>query len=426
MTTTHRHRRAALAFVVAITAALGASACSPSPGTTTRISVLSSGTQLDGQSSDAAVSPDGRFVVFSSRADIPGFGDANDATLWLKDREDGALHRVSFPALGQDDPGGSSEEPSIARSGAIAFASSETDLVMARDANGRNDDVFLRDERNVMHLVSVALDGESGNQTSRDPSVSADGRVVAFQSSASDLVTGDTNGRVDIFVRDIRAGTTRRASLSRTGSQLSVDSTDPAISADGRRVAFLTSATLSAADRDAETDVYVKDLLTGAVTFASIEGIGEDVAHELDMSEDGRFVAFVSTVPGGTLHAFVRDLVTGQATLISHRAGSTARGNGSTTRVAISADGTHVAFSSRASDLVVGDTNGHDDYFVARRDGSDVRRVSVRTDGGQSRGHSATPDVSDDGKVAVFMSAAPDLVSGDTNEDFDVFAHERR
>ena len=71
-----------------------------------RISVLSSGTQLDGPSSDAAVSPDGRFVVFSSRADIPGFGEVNDATLWLKDREDGALHRVSFPQVGEDDPGG--------------------------------------------------------------------------------------------------------------------------------------------------------------------------------------------------------------------------------------------------------------------------------------------------------------------------------
>ena len=132
------------------------------------------------------------------------------------------LHRVSFPQVGEDDPGGSSDEPSIARSGAIAFTSTETDLVAARDGNGRSGDVFLRDERNVMRLVSVAVDGESGNQTSRDPSVSADGRFVAFQSSASDLITGDTNGRVDIFVRDVRAGTTRRASLSRTGSQLAV------------------------------------------------------------------------------------------------------------------------------------------------------------------------------------------------------------
>ena len=172
--------------------------------------------------------------------------------------------------------------------------------------------------------------------------------------------------------------------------------------------------------------MYVKDSSTGAVTFASVEGSGAGIAHEVDLSDDGRFVAFVTTSPGGSLQGLVRDLTTGQASLISHRAGSTGPGNDDTTRVAISANGSHVAFSSRASDLVTGDTNGHDDYFVARRDGSDVRRVSVRSDGGQSRGHSATPDVSDDGRVVVFMSAAPDLVAGDTNEEFDIFAHERR
>ena len=186
MTITDRRRRSALVGVVALTVALAASACSPATGTTTRISARSSGEQLDGLSYDAVVSPDGRFVVFSSRADIPGFGELNEATLWLKDRQNGALHRVSFPDVGPDDPGGASDEPSIARSGAIAFASTETDLVSERDGNGRSEDVFLH-ERGVIHLVSTAIDGESGNQESRDPSISADGRFVAFQSSASDL-----------------------------------------------------------------------------------------------------------------------------------------------------------------------------------------------------------------------------------------------
>ena len=138
MTITDRRRRSALVGVVALTVALAASACSPATGTTTRISARSSGEQLDGLSYDAVVSPDGRFVVFSSRADIPGFGELNEATLWLKDRQNGALHRVSFPDVGPDDPGGASDEPSIARSGAIAFASTETDLVSERDGNGRS------------------------------------------------------------------------------------------------------------------------------------------------------------------------------------------------------------------------------------------------------------------------------------------------
>ena len=197
------------------------------------------------------------------------------------------------------------------------------------------------------------------------------------------------------------------------------------ISADGRRVAFLTSATLSAADRDAATDVYVKDLVTGAVTFASIEGIGEDVAHELDMSDDGRFVAFVEHHARGSFQAFVLTW-----TPARRRSSPSRRVDGPRWRRhdprRISASGTHVAFSSRASDLVAEDTNGHDDYFVARRDGSELRR-SV----GSLRRRAEPRPLGDAGRLGrrpgrrVHVGGAG-LVAGDTNEDFDVFAHERR
>jgi len=400
-----------------------AAACTPPAGTTTRVSVGLDGRQADDRSNEAAISADGRLVAFTSTADNFGAED-NFKNVFLKDRRDGTLTLVNTSFDGRA-TGGESSQAAIAQQGqAVAFTSDQTDLRGVPDGNGRILDVYVRllgENRTV--LASAAAGGGAANDFSRGPDITPNARFVAFESAASNIVAGDTNERIDVFVSDLADGTTRRASLSRTGAQLSVDATKAAVSADGTKVGFVTTAVLSRSDTDADHDVYVKDMLTGAVTLASIDGLGPDDAFRFDMSDDGRYVAFVSQTTS-SLQTFVRDLATGQLTLVSHKAGSTVGGNGSSLSVSISPDGSHVAFSSDASDLVSGDTNGAEDDFVAGRDGSGVKRVSVRSDGGQTTGVSGTPKVSNAATAVAFSSTAPDLVAGDTNGVRDIFVRE--
>src|SRR5256712_380330 len=222
--------------------------------------------------------------------------------------------------------------------------------------------------------VSVDSHGAQGNGGSFDPAISADGRFVAFDSVASNLVAGDTNAAFDVFVRDRKTGKTRRVSVDSHGAQGNGDSFDPAISADGRFVAFDSVASnLVAGDTNAASDVFVRDRKTGKtrrVSVASHGTQGNGASFGPSISADGRFVAFTSAasnlVAGDSNEAydvFVRVRKTAKpspASLDSHGA----QGNGESFNPAISADGRFVAFRSSASNLVAGDTNGAADVFV--------------------------------------------------------------
>src|SRR6266550_2391417 len=146
--------------------------------------------------------------------------------------------------------------------------------------------------------VSVSTGGVQGNGRSFAPAISADGRFVAFSSAASSLVAGDTNGVDDVFVRDRQAGTTTRVSLAPGGAEANGGSYSPSISADGRYVAFLSDATnLVAGDTNSVRDVFVFDRQTGTTTRASVSSAG--VQADVDsvtpvLSGNGRFVAFDS------------------------------------------------------------------------------------------------------------------------------------
>jgi Tol biopolymer transport system component len=419
---THRTGLAIATSTVALT--LVASACTPPGPTTTRVSLTRTGSEVNGDSIDPAITPDGRFVVYESSANDFGDGSANESDVWLFDRADGSLDRISKGTTA-DDIGGRSGDPSPTSSAnTIAFTSTETRLAGVA-GDDRTQDVYVR-EQGVISLVSVATNGGVGNGTSSSPDMAHAGRYLAFTSHATNLVAGDTNGRQDVFLRDLSLDTTTRISLTADGGQVFADSHDPAVSSSAVRTAFRTTAALSPLDRDFESDVYVWDRVGATLQFASIDGPGADAASAHDISGDGRYVAFVSTSGGGAPQVFVRDLQTSALTLVSHRAGSSSPGNGTSVRVRISSNGDHVAFSSFASDLVAGDTNGAADHFVAGRDGSDLVRVSVRTGGGQSAGSTARPDVADQGLLVTFAADVPDLVGDDTNGVHDVFVHDRR
>lgn len=415
-------------------------------GTTSRVSVASDGSQaLDGPSLSptSCMSADGRFVTFLSAATNLVSGDTNgEADVFVHDRQTGATTRVNVATSGTQAIGGGSDFPTISPDGRrIAFESSATNLV-PDDTNGVTD-IFVRDRQTgTTTRISVRPDGTEATEESSAPSFSGDGSRVAFHSEATDLVADDTNGMPDIFVTDEETGTTIRVNVDANGNQAASGySYYPALSADGRYVSFASVApNLIPGDTNSQVDVFVHDI--GAfqrrrvsVTAAGGEANGAVDTPGIGLSADGRYVAFRSTADNlvdddtnAAADVFVRDRAAGTTDLASRPSSST-QANGVSGAPAFSHDGRFMAFLSSASNLVPGDTNANSDVFVRDRLTEVVTRVSVATGGEQSfpptEGCCEGLDLSDDGRYVVFSSAAPDLVNGDTNGRHDVFVHDR-
>lgn len=278
------------------------------------------------------------------------------------------------------------------------------------------------------------LDGDSG-----DTSLSADGQIIAFASTASRFVAGDANGAVrDVFTFDVATGARRLISSASGGAN--GPSRSPALSADGTRVAFVSSASnLVAGDDNGAADVFLTDR-DGAVTRVSVAAGGGDAngpSSNPDISADGRYVVFESAASNlvaadtnGAPDVFVRDLQAGTTTLVSV-ARDGGPGNGASGAPAISAGGGFVSFASRASNLVAGDGNGVGDVFVRDLARARTERVSVDSRGRQQNASVSAPfqqvsDVSADGRYAVFDSDATNLVPRDANQHTDVFLRDLR
>ena len=285
-------------------------------------------------------------------------------------------------------------------------------------------------------LVSVGLGGAQSDGNCDSPALSADGRFVAFGSLATNLVPNDTNTVRDVFVRDRLKGTTERVSVSSSGAQADVDSDFPALSADGRYVAFFSLATNLVQGATSGTgNIYLRDLKAGTTELLSVGLHGEEgdgFSIDPSISADGRFVAFKSgatnLVPGdtnGAPDAFVRDRLKGKTERVNVGPHGRQPDHGVFEHVAISASGRFVAFDSYATNLVPGDTNGTIDVFVHDRLTDKTERVSVGAGGAQAKGNSAFPMLSAGGRYVVFDSDATNLADGDTNGLDDFYVHDR-
>lgn len=283
--------------------------------------------------------------------------------------------------------------------------------------------------------VSVHTDGTEGDWHSRSASLSANGRLVVFQSAASNLVDGDLAGVSDIFIHDRTTGKTRRLTRGFDGSEANVDSFSPVISANGRYVAFVSHArNLVPDDTNEVEDIFVLDRGTGITTRISLRSNGRQANGRSDspaISSDGRFVAFRSAASNlvkgdtnGVADVFVHDRGTGRTARVSVRSNG-AQANDGSHEPDISADGRFVVFRSNASDLVKGDTNGKEDIFVHDRRTGITTRASLRSSGAQANDDSESPIVSADGRIVVFESEATNLIRGDSNGFVDVFVHDR-
>jgi Tol biopolymer transport system component len=340
---------------------------------------------------------------------------------------------VSVDTAGVEGNGAVSGRPAISADGRyVAFASSATNLVW----NDRNNeaDVFVRD-RAAQVTARVSLSGifVEGNASSGQPAISADGKIVAFSSKATNLVAGDTNGRVDVFVRDLtpRWPTTTRVSLSGTGTEGDGVSNDPSISGDGQFVTFTSSATnLVPGDANASSDVFLRDRTAATTSLVSANpngGPGNAPSANAEISPDGTWIAFDSYATdlvrrdtNGRRDVFLRER-TSSSTVTVSLSTSDGPGNHDSFEPTVSNLGV-VAFSSDATNLVSrSDTNGVTDVFV--RSTSTYRSSQAR--GGAAVGGWA-PAISADSSALVFASGSASLAPNDTNGVADLFMPSRR
>ncbi len=410
-----------------------ATASGAAEGDTTLVSVDSSGDQAMGANHHSSISADGRFVAFASEG--TSFAVTEEPGVFVHDRQTGTSELVSVDSSGNPLNGGccSSSYPSISSDGRfVAFVS------------GSN--VFVRDRlTDTTGLVSIS---SSGNQANRlgfrhGPSISSDGRFVAFGAHATNLVTNDTNTDGDIFVHDRQTGTTKRVSVDSSGDQANGTSSAPSISADGRFVAFISRATdLVPNDTNDRQDVFVRDRQMGTTWRVSVGSSGNQANHRSvhpSISSGGRFVAFVSgasnLVANDTndeFDIFVRDRQTTTTRRVSVDSLEKQANGGpcpypACSGTSISADGRFVAYWSWASNLVANDTNGRPDVFVRDRQGGTTQRVSVDGSGNQANSYNVDPSISADGHFVAFSSNASNLVANDNNNgqgSLDVLVHE--
>lgn len=350
-----------------------------------RVNLTPSGTQTASGNVQAApvLSQDGRYIAFAtSSSDIVASDTNSRPDIFVRDRKVGSTVRANLSSTGAEiptgffTPAGSSDSFKMSANGRfIVFASADAS-VTAGDTNGKID-IFLRDlSSNTTEMISTTPTGGQLNDDSKVGDISADGRYIVFTSAANNVVPGDVNNREDVFVRDRKQSTTTLISKTNVGVTGNKASIKPAISCDGSYIAFASDATdLVAGDTNGQQDIFLADRITG-----------------------------------------------GTVTNITLGANNFSLGGGS---IDISCNGETIVFESRASNLVPNDTNGGNDIFAYSMVSGIIQRVNLDSMGNQtSAGVSGLPSsavVDFSGRYVVFQSTDSNLVVGDTNSQQDVF-----
>ena len=434
----------ALAALLLVGAAIVGSVAGAKGGdepTTVLVSASKAGKGGDGNSLEPAISGDGRYVVFASRAkNLSSASKAGEREIFVKDTKTGTVTLASRgDGAGGAAADGNSYDPSISADGRyVAFASGAENL---SPEDAAFNDVFVRDlVADTTTLVSRAAGatGAAGDGESTDPSISADGRHVAFVSQATNLSAEDTDtlGQTDIFVRDLDTNATELVSRASgaTGAAATDYSFGPSISGNGSRVAFSSRAPLVGDDVDEQSfpeDVFVRDRATATTILVSRKSGGAGAPSEVESDEaaisaDGLHVAFASSAKltgqrSFDINVFVRDLSTEKLKLVS--VGDEGKAGDAKRIPSISADGRYVAFQTRGDKVSPIDADGRVDVFV--RDMTKGLTVTVSrasgTLGVPADGPSSTASISADGAFVAFDSRATNLSSADGDSVADVF-----
>lgn len=337
-----------------------------------RVSIASDGTQANGYSGSSSLSDDGRYVVFESNATNLVSGDINANTdTFIYDRLNKAVELISVASNGTK-ANGASGSGSISGNGRYVTYSSSASNLVAGDTNGQSDIFFYDRQNKTTELISVASNSTKANGASSFSVINDNGNYLAFESMASNLVAGDTNGLKDIFLRDRQAGTTKRINVGTNGAQANGTSVLNSISDDGRYISYTSQASnLVSADTNGLSDIFIYDRQTGTT-------------ERINIGTNG------------------------------------IQANGSSSASALSGDGRYVVYESEASNLVAGDTNDKKDIFIYDRQTKITERVDVANDGTQSSVDSYSASISDDGRYVAFLSD-----SLNNNRQFNAFLRDR-
>jgi len=417
---------------------------------TARVSVDADGNQgMDNNESyrgsrDIDISSDGDWAVFlSGNSLVPT--DTNGAEgggqdWYLRNLETGAVQLVSVASdgsLSDDYNGYTPDSASVSNGGRyVAFDSYSTNLAV-EDYNNKTD-VFYRDTLEGTTIrVSVDNEGIEGNRGSRSPSISDDGRYVAFVTGVA-FDPADENGTIDIYRRDMQEGTFQRVSVGPDGADPNANSDDPAISGDGRYVTFMSAAdNLVPNDTNEYNDIFVFDCQTGTTSRVCVGLDGaqaDDDSQDPSISGDGRYIAFssdaenlVDVADAGNSDIFVFDRETSETICASLNDGSDPdydTGNDGSYSPSIDSSGTAVAFQTGADNLIADDTNGDEDIYVYDLTYGSTSIVSVTSERELGDNDTYHPSISGDGLVVGYESDATNLVEDDTNNKRDVFVSE--
>lgn len=406
--------------------------------TTELVSVNNSSIQGNQASDDPVVSADGRFVAFSSDADNLVPGDTNGyRDVFVRDRFLNITERVSISTSGQE---GNyySYEPAVSADGRyIVFTSFASNLVAGGVPPGQSQ-LYVRDRLlGITELLSISPNGSPGDGFSQSGSISADGRYVAFISSSTNLMITPTSGSFEVYVRDMISGVTERVSVSYDGSIHGGCSWPPSISGDGRFVAFVSWAPLDGVD-DSWADLFLYDRQLKTTTKIARQFHWDEGIHifQTALSGDGRYLAFVNRpfiIYGPpsigdpnywqyyNQNIFVLDRVNGNIKMVSV-SDSGGWGNGWSMDLSISGDGHYLVFTSYANNLVAGDDNDALDIFICDLQSGIIQRV-IESPAGYAGDTRFNPSLSSMGNYLVFNSDADNLVAGDSNGNTDVFIH---
>ncbi len=403
-------------------------------GTTELVSLDHTGAAFSTTQGD--ISANGRYVVFDTSAPITANDTNGSGDIFLRDLQTGTNELVSLANDGSQG-NGQSRRMAVSPSGRYVIFTSSADNLVSGDANGLYD-VFIRDrDEGTTELVSIASDGTQQNKSAVGSiALSDDGRFIAFSSAADNLVPNDTNGERDVFVRDRELGTTERVSVSSQGAEATygIRMDKITISANGRYVGFSSgSNNLVPGDTNEayfDADIFLHDRETGITERINVSSAGVQAGDSCtfySMSADARYFAFtcyqdhlvIPSTPGAT--AYIHDRQNHTTEYVIFAADGTPRTG---RQLILSADGRYITFSSSATDLVAGDTNGWVDVFVRDRENNTTKRVSVANDGTEADRTSVARAISADGRYIIFSTLADNL--GGNPYGWSIYLHDRQ
>jgi Tol biopolymer transport system component len=438
-------RRASRVLVAAVVVALAlgrASTATAAPGDLVLASSGPTGVKAAGQSfqTGRSLSADGTRVAFQSLASnlLPADGDtASD--IYVKQISTGALQLASTTAAGTKGNAGSFGAVLSADGTVVAFESEATNLDPA-DTDG-NLDVYVKNLRTgALTLVSRNAAGVKGNDHGSNPSLSADGTKVAFESRANNLDSADAGHEADIYVKDLSTGALTLASRATSGAKGNDFSTMPSLAADGSSVAFQSRSTnLDPADTDTLGDIYARDLASNQTELLSVTAAGVKAnadSFSPSMSADGNRIAFdtaSTNIDPADTDLNVADIyVKDRATAALRLASTTAAGVKAMSAPffgsavpSLSADGTQIAFETRATNLDPADTDGFYDIYAKDLATDAIRLLSTIAQNVKSNNDDGLAAISPDASAVAFVSAATNLSPDDTDTLPDVYVKVR-